>query len=102
MKSRVFLMVCLITLVFSLGALWAIRDELPTIAHAVLYSVAGISVLGALFAIWRLYLEVRKHALLVKEHKQRIAHEQRRLSMEEERHQQEHEATLHTAKLALL
>jgi hypothetical protein len=111
MKSRVFLMVCLITLVFSLGALWAIRDELPTIAHAVLYSVAGISVLGALFAIWRLYLEVRKHALLVKEHKQRITHEQRRLSMEVERHQQEltgrqtqqeREATLQAVTLALL
>ncbi|TME08339.1 MAG: hypothetical protein E6I80_10355 [Chloroflexi bacterium] len=111
MKSRVFLLVCLITLVFILGTLWSIHDELPTIAHDVLDAVAVVSALGALFATWRLYLEVRKHALLVKEHKQRLAHEQRRLSMEEERHQQElterkaqqeHEATLHTAKLALL
>ena len=111
MKSRVFLLVCLITLVFILGTLWSIHDELPTIAHDVLYAVAVVSALGALFATWRLYLEVRKHALLVKEHKQRLAHEQRRLSMEEERHQQElterktqqeREATLHTTKLALL
>ena len=111
MKSRVFLLVCLITLVFILGTLWSIHDELPSIAHDMLYAVAVVSALGALFATWRLYLEVRKHALLVKEHKQRIAHEQHRLSMEEERHQleltertaqQEREATLHAAKLALL
>jgi hypothetical protein len=111
MKSRVFLLVCLIALVFILGTLWSIHDALPTIAHDVLYAVAVVSALGALFATWRLYLEVRKHALLVKEHKQRLAHEQRRLSMEEECHQQElterktqqeREATLHTTKLALL
>ena len=107
MKSRVFLIVCLITL----GTLWSIHDELPTIAHDALYAVAVVSALGALFATWRLYLEVRKHSLLVKEHKQRIDHEQRRLSMEEERHQQElierksqqeHEASLHIAKLSML
>ena len=59
MKSRVFLLVCLITLVFILGTLWSIHDELPTIAHDVLYAVAVVSALGALFATWRLYLEVR-------------------------------------------
>jgi len=50
MKSRVFLLVCLITLVFILGTLWSIHDELPTIAHDVLYAVAVVSALGALFA----------------------------------------------------
>src|SRR5947209_19522871 len=107
MKKRMFLMVCLITLVFTLGILWSIHEELPAIAHDVLSGMAALSVLGTLFAIWRLYLEVRKHALMVKEHKQRIAHEQRRLSMQEERHQQElterksqqeREATEHSAK----
>jgi hypothetical protein len=111
MKNRAFLIACLITLAFTLGVLWSIREELPAIAHDVLYSVAGLSALGALFAIWRVYLEVRKHVLLVREHRQRITHEQRRLSMEEARHRQEltermshqeREATLQTVKLELL
>ena len=111
MKGRVLLLVSLITLLCTLALLWSIHDELPVIAHTLIYAVAVLSALGTLFATWRVYLEVRKHALLVTEHKQRLTHEQRRLSMEEERHQQElterqsqlqHEATLHTAKLALL
>lgn len=111
MKNRLFLLICLITLVITLGLLWSIRDELSFIAHLTLSGLAAISTVGALLALWRLYLEVRKHALMVKEHKQRLAHEQRRLSMEEERHQQdlterqsqqERETDFHTAKLTLL
>lgn len=111
MKGRVFLIACLITLVCTLAILWQVHEELPAIAHIVLYCLAALSALGACLATWRVYLEVRKHALLVKEHEQRLVHEQRRLSMDEQRHQQElaerknqqeREATLHTAKLEML
>jgi hypothetical protein len=89
MKTRIMLMVFLVTCIFSAATLWAIRDELPGIGRDVLYGLASISALAVLLALWRVSLDIRQRDLEVKTHKQHIQHQTRRLRMDEERHRQD-------------